>query len=707
MKTIRLSISAAAIAAGLTQSAAAEDERTRTVTLPAVTVAQPDTNASQPDVNSIGVTGASTTVITAREIERAPQESLVDIISREAGVQSTNLQGGVNNAGNTGTVDLRGFGVAAPSNTLVLVDGRRFNDSDLTGFDFSLIPRNAIERIEIVRGNSGAVLYGDGAVGGVINIVTKNGIGRKPGGAVEVGAGSLGTREAKVSVAGSKGSFSSAVFGNFFKSDGYRINSKTEQQQGIGDFRYTSELGSAFFNIGASHVDQRLPGPRNIANGGFVGFFNEYAADRRGTNTPFDNAQFDNLLMRGGFSRTLSPGLEAIVDGSFRQKDTTFQQFNARNGFLPADAPSSYNSTTLNTYSVTPRVNYDRMWGDVRARMIAGVDVYKTDYDSTRRLFAGAAPQHLYNINQTTSGYYAQPTFTLWNTTDIAFGGRIQRNELSARDTFDPNAPVGLLGTNGQGAPLDTNETRHAWHVGIEHRFTSTFAVFARAAQSFRVPNVDERVGQAPAGGNTNFNLRTQRSHDIEGGVRFNLGAVIFTSSIYEMNLVDELRFNPITGVNTNFDPTRRTGWDSTLSWRVSEAVRIKSTLTHIDAEFRRGPFAGNTVPEVADWSGSSTLSWDIYGPYLTTDITARYFSSRFVDGDEANVGRVKVPAYGLVDLRLGGAYEQMFWSVSVQNLLDKKYFDYGLDTSFPANTFVSVYPLPGRTFMARAGVTF
>ena len=49
------------------------------------------------------------------------------------------------------------------------------------GVDLAAIPRESIERIEITRGNSGVVLYGDGAVGGVINIVTKNGVGAEAG----------------------------------------------------------------------------------------------------------------------------------------------------------------------------------------------------------------------------------------------------------------------------------------------------------------------------------------------------------------------------------------------------------------------------------------------------------------------------------------------------------------------------------------------
>ena len=122
-----------------------------------------------------------------------PQQTLQEIIAQTPGVQLTSLFGGVNGAKTS--VDLRGFGAFATSNTLVLINGRRLNDIDMAGVDFSTIPRDSIERIEITRGNSGAVLYGDNAVGGVINIVLKNGVGGPPVAMrAEAGVGSFNQR---------------------------------------------------------------------------------------------------------------------------------------------------------------------------------------------------------------------------------------------------------------------------------------------------------------------------------------------------------------------------------------------------------------------------------------------------------------------------------------------------------------------------------
>ena len=71
------------------------------------------------------------------------------MLGREAGVLSRSLYG--NNASRA-SVDIRGFGAASTQNTLILVDGRRLNDVDLSAVDYSAIPLQAIERIEIESG---------------------------------------------------------------------------------------------------------------------------------------------------------------------------------------------------------------------------------------------------------------------------------------------------------------------------------------------------------------------------------------------------------------------------------------------------------------------------------------------------------------------------------------------------------------------------
>jgi len=170
-----------------------------------------------------GIVGASTSVITAEDIAHSPAASVQEIVAQVPGVQLTSLYGGVN--GVKTSVDLRGFGAFSTSNTLVLINGRRLNDVDMAGVDFSTIPRDSIERIEITKGNSGAVLYGDNAVGGVINIVLKNGVGGRPATMrAEGGVGSFNARMASLSATTNYGPWSTSFYGNGIKSDGYRVH---------------------------------------------------------------------------------------------------------------------------------------------------------------------------------------------------------------------------------------------------------------------------------------------------------------------------------------------------------------------------------------------------------------------------------------------------------------------------------------------------
>jgi iron complex outermembrane receptor protein len=425
-----------------------------------------------------GITGTSTTVITAEDIERAPQQTLVEILSREAGVQTSSFYNGVNGVGTT--IDMRGFGITGAANTLVLVNGRRLNDWDLTGADLSAIPRNSIERVEITRGNSGAVLYGDGAVGGVINIVTKAPVaGAKPSGRIEGGFGSFDAWDGNAGVNGSSGPFSVSAYGNAIRSDGYRVNNEIHRLNGVGEIRYNVEQGTAFFNIAAEDLRTRTPGARIYSPSLDI---NEPVTDRRGTSTPFDFGDRQSLNLTTGFTRTLWGGAELIVDGGYRQKDTQFGTFD------PVGSPYGYNDTTLTTSSITPRMRISQSLFGLPSEILTGLDVYRTDYDSARSAYQGAPPRHRYLLDNNSVAAYWQQTVSVLPTTDFSFGGRVQRDSTSGRDAFNSSAPNGPLGT---GSACRSTRTRPImpiiWVLSTGSPTVSQFSAVSRKVSACRM----------------------------------------------------------------------------------------------------------------------------------------------------------------------------------------------------------------------------
>ncbi len=658
---------------------------------------------------NIDIVGASTTVITKDDIARAPNQTIQEIIASAPGVQLTNLYGAVNGTGSV--VDVRGFGAFASSNTLILVNGRRLNEADLQGVDLSTIPIQSIERIEITRGNSGAVLYGDNAVGGVINIVTKTGagIGKASAGRIEGGVGSYGQREGNISYSANSGPWSSSIFANTVHSDGYRLNNKLDQQNAIGDVRYTTPDFSSFLTVTADRQQLGFPGTlANMYTLDFVNFFSTLG-DPRATRTPYDYGKKEGVSATTGFTKSLWAGAELIVDGGVRNKKQQAGFFG--DPASPFGLNYAYVDSDLTTWSITPRLSMKNVFGSVTSNILTGIDFYDYQYDSRRSQQYFDPPNHVYNLSQRTVAGYWQQTLGLLPTTDFSYGGRIQQFHLTARDTYDPTAPFGSLAA--QASPLDQNEFNHALHVGLEHRLNENFAVFARAAQAFRTPNVDERVVTGPAFAPApfftpipqNFQIKTQTSHDVEGGIKIHGGGLDIQTSYYDMHLKNEIHFNPVQFFNYNLDPTHRYGSETSASLRISDDFRLKGGFAYTRAVFEEGPFAGNDVPLVSRLSGSAGFSWNVWRNYLVFDANARFWSSRRFDNDQPNTQPI-IPANATVDMKLSGTINQFFWSAAVINLFDVQYYDYGIASATTQGSY-AVYPLPGRTYMVKAGMTF
>jgi iron complex outermembrane receptor protein len=657
----------------------------------------PPVNVDSSRLGSVGIVGAATSIITADDIARSPGTTVQDVLATIPGVQLQSLYGATNGVGTT--VDLRGFGAFATANTLVLINGRRVNDLDLAGVDLSTIPLQSIERIEVTRGNSGAVLYGDNAIGGVINIVTKTGAGTgKPiSMRAEAGVGSFNQRFGNVSATTNAGPWSSSVFANIIHSDGYRKNNELDQRNAAGDLRYTTSDFSAFLNMSADDQHLGLPGGRAV-----TATKNELVTDPRGATTPLDYGNKQGVNVTAGFTKTLWNGAELIVDGGLRDK-------RQQAGYFSPFAENHVDST-LQTWSVTPRLSIKNDVFGLRSNILTGIDYYDATYDSDRSMFKGMPPSHVYNLGQQTAAVYWQQTLGILPATDFSYGGRLQHTHITARDKYDPTAPRSAF-SDAQDLPLDQNEWQHALHVGLEHRLNDTFSVFARAARAFRTPNVDERVGAGPQFDpffnaiSSNFQLKTQTSYDVEGGFRIRSGSFALQTSVYDMHLENEIHYDPFKGYNLNLDPTHRYGTETSASLGLTDSLRIRGSLAYTRAVFEDGPFKGKDVPLVSPISGSAGLSWDIWQKYLTFDGTVRFWSARRMDNDQKNTQSL-IPANATVDLKLGGEIDRFYWSVSVNNLFNVFYYDYAIASQFTPGNF-SAYPLPGRTYMLKAGMTF
>jgi len=161
-----------------------------------------------------------TTVLGRDVIDRSQAVDLPALLSREAGFQFTQNGG----PGTSSNLFLRG---SASLQVLVLVDGVPLTKQDTTGtVSLEHIMLDQVERVEVVRGNVSAI-YGSGAIGGVIQIFTRQGQGSpKSYGSVEVG--SYGSARAHIGISGSSGDTRYAIGVGRHTTRGFSANNTTQ-----------------------------------------------------------------------------------------------------------------------------------------------------------------------------------------------------------------------------------------------------------------------------------------------------------------------------------------------------------------------------------------------------------------------------------------------------------------------------------------------
>ena len=597
-------------------------------------------------------------VITAEEIQASGVTSVNEALIRLLGVVGRlDLSGG-----NNYTLDLRGFGVTADSNQVVIVDGLRLNEADTSSPGLSSIPIASVYRIEVLRG-TGAVLYGEGATGGVIVVTTKAGTGAQRVNSAQLygATGSLGLRDVRATATVASGGFSLDVASNDRSSDGHRKNFASSSNGLAASAQWSNDWLRLGARVGRDAMHSGLPGSLTAA---------QYAADptQASSLTDYGASQRSNS---GVFVEANLGAWQLAADANRRSKQYDSVNF----------SPFAYDVDAEN-YSL--RARHEGKLGQYGNVFVAGLDKGQWDRTVTRASFTPIGSRSAAD----SSAFYIKDDVMLPATgTRLTLGARsegIRKTDTAATSSLD--------------------ERQHAWEAGISQALSPAFTVYGRVGRSYRLASVDEFSFTVPG-----VPLRAQTSRDIELGTRWKIEQGQIDLRWYRNTLRNEIGFDqtaagpfgPFSGANVNFDPTKRQGLELEAKHALTPTLDLRLNAALRQAKFTSGQYAGNDVTLVPRKTLSLRADWRP-APGHTLDAGVNWFSSQFPDF--ANMCRM--PGYATADLRYAYQWGAAELALGIANLTDHKYFTQAFGCT-PTGLPTSIYPEAGRTVTASLRVAF
>ncbi len=638
------------------------------------------------------------TVITRNDIAKSAARTIPELLSEQAGIATRDFFG--NNAAST-TVDMRGFGATAGLNTLILLDGQRITDPDLSGVQWSAIPLASIERIEILRG-SGAVLYGDGATSGVINIITQSSPQTGINGQVSAKSGSYGLAEAQAIGRYFSGTAGMDLAADRLVSRGYRNNNHNEQTNAQANVNWIGEMGELALKLGMDHQNIRLPGARLVEPSASIDLV---TSNPRGAATPLDYASRDGNRVALEWLNQYSAATTYVgIARRTKNQKSYFDQ-----GGFP-----SYRDTDLNVTTLTPRIKLSHAFGGESA-LVAGIDLHRWDYTlhtSNSEANIGQ-PINRVSMSQHNRAWYLQNTTRLSGATTAVAGLRNECISMSGNDIYDASAPGAFWGSAA--SPGSSELTKNAYEIGIRQQLDGSLALTGKIGRSFRFANVDEIYELSPAFANQFQFLRPQLTNSAEIGIEQRWNKASWQAAIFDTRVHDEIHldaFSTGTG-NTNLPPSRRRGLELNGKWQALPHLALKAAYTYTDAKFREGVLlgsaftqlnvniAGKHVPLVPQHKLNLGTAWAI-SERTSLNMALNYTGSQYMDNDEANDLGIKIPSYTVVDLKFVQRFGAWQLNASANNLFDRNYYNYAVKSQFSPGRY-NAYPLPGRTLFIGA----
>jgi iron complex outermembrane receptor protein len=571
------------------------------------------------------------TVVTADQIRSSGASTVNQALMSVLGVAGRQDYYG----GGDYNLDLRGFGITADSNQVVILDGIRLNEGDLGGTRLAGIPIEDVVRIEILRGN-GTVLYGEGASGGVIAITTRAGQGRVRENQISAygSVGSMNSREIRTNATLVSEGFTLDLNGQSKDSHNHRDNFRSQFDGGGVTAQWSGETTRVGIRHSRDALSTGLPGSLSTA---------QYVQNPRQASTNTDRAQIKNNL-NGLFLTTELAGWAISVDAGWREKT-----LNSTNYVYDVDAQQ---------FSVRAQKSFDV--GSIKNTLSLGQDHgewIRTAYGS--------------QASQKSNALYLKNDLSPWQGTRVSAGLRTEK--------FDKLSGVTVL-----------QSTQNAWDLGVSQRLNAQLTGWARAGNSFRLANVDEFSFTNPS-----VAIRPQTSKDLEVGIRWADGFTRSELRAYRSALTDEIGYDPAAmgvnnGANINFAPTLRQGleWDTDV--RLNAKWTFGARLAVRQSVFRSGSYSDKDVPLAPRHTLALRTEWtpaQNHHVFANVNIVGAQYP------DFAN--QCKMPSYTTLDARYAYQVKRVEYSLGVKNLLDHRFYTqaYGCN----GNQTTSIYPEAGR----------
>ncbi len=612
-------------------------------------------------------------VLTADEIDESSARDLPELLAKKINLNIRTM----NSNPMQSEISMRGFGEKGYGRVKIILDGVELNNVDMAVPDLTGIPLRSIQRIEIIPGPS-PVLYGDGAVAGVINITTDSRSSERET-SIEAKAGSQNTFGASLYTKGvfERDAVQYAAGYAFDISDGYRDRSAWQIHKANASLRKNFENGSyagVVANYGNSFYE--MPGALS------------HAAWRSGRKTAAysdDWGRIWNAAAGIDSKAKLAQDQWLYLDGRF-----SFQHRTANWG-------DYHYANEYDLYGIffSPRyVNEKPLWSKDN-RFTAGVDIRFDQYEVEDN---SGFNNPEYRFERLRAAAFAQDSLCISEYVTLLAGGRFEaianrwsdyRGINESNDTF----------------------TEADFELGVVVRPYDNLKTYAKAARFHRMPFCDEmnytQDGKL---------LEPETGWSADAGVEFRFLSEwkVFVDA-YAMLIDDEIFYNPYArdfgggawgGFNCNSPGrTRRLGGDAGVQWKREKVASASVFYGFSDSAFTDGQYDGNTVPLVPTHRIRAEAGVEL-GAGLEAMFGYKYVSKQYLSSDFDNDHK-RLCSFSLFDVSL--RWEPSWakrWraTLSVNNIFDRNYCDFAGWTDYGGAYY---YPACGRNFMFSIGCRF